>query len=83
MLEVCRLKNQLKSHILSWKSKIILCNVLIRPVLTCTSQTWASDEEALAIFEKTVPHMAQSKTIMIGELDATMNCTSCLRVWIL
>lgn len=30
------LKNQLKSHILSQKSKIILCKTVIRPVVTYT-----------------------------------------------
>jgi hypothetical protein len=41
-------KNQLKSHELSWKRKIILYKALIRPVLTYASETWVltiSDEK--------------------------------------
>jgi hypothetical protein len=48
------LRSQLKSHVLSWKSKIVLYKILIRPVLTYASETWVLstyDENALAIFE--------------------------------
>jgi hypothetical protein len=34
------LKNQLKSHVLSWKNKIISYKTLIRPVLTYASEIW-------------------------------------------
>jgi hypothetical protein len=53
----CGIKNQLKSHVLSQKSKIILYKTLIRPVLTYASETWVlttSDIKALFIFERKV-----------------------------
>jgi hypothetical protein len=46
------LKNQLKSHVLSCKRKIIFYKTLIRPVLSHASETWVlstTDEKALAM----------------------------------
>jgi hypothetical protein len=83
MLQLCRLKKQLKSYTLSWKSKIILCKILIRPVLTYISQIWAVyafDKKAVAVFERTaLRSIFGSKTTMIGELGAIMNCRLCTR----
>jgi hypothetical protein len=49
--------NQLKSHVLPWKSKIILYKTLISPVLTWASETWVlstSGVKVIAVFEKKV-----------------------------
>lgn len=59
------LKNQFKSHVLSYNTKIVLYETLLWPVLTFAPETWVlstSDEKALAIFEGKVlsPCMAQS-----------------------
>jgi hypothetical protein len=47
-------KNQLKSHVLSWRSKIILYKTLIRTVLTYTSETLvlSTRDEKLNLREK-------------------------------
>ena len=51
------LRNQLKSHLIKRRTKILLYKTLIRPVLTYASETWsltAREEKMLLIFERKV-----------------------------
>jgi hypothetical protein len=51
------LKNQLRSHYISIKTKCKLCKTLIKPVLLYWCETWAmgkNDESKISIFERKV-----------------------------
>jgi hypothetical protein len=47
----------LKSHLISKKTKTLMYKALMRPVLTCASETWTlskTDERLLSVFEKRI-----------------------------
>jgi tRNA splicing ligase len=51
------LRKRFKSHLISRKTKTTLCEVLVRPVATYTSETWTltkADERAVGLFERKI-----------------------------
>ena len=52
------LKSQLKSQLLSRKTKILIYKTLVRPLLTYALETWTmtKNDERLSIFERKILH---------------------------
>jgi hypothetical protein len=66
------LRKHRKSHLISRKTKTLMCKVLVRVVLTYASETWTLIKTDERVF------LEQCRGMVCGGKDTTMNYMSCL-----